>query len=207
MEQLNKRPQIHLRPSLHTYSFHNFLHSGQARWPTVFVQAGCIGRRSSVSARLCTRILTPNLAHTPHQPLPKLHLCHYQWRGMWEHRQQASRINVNRISLIDMTKGRIDSMPGARAPSAISTTRPGSRASQKCSFGPRLGLLCSDKRTDTPPTEQSWVGFHAMHRSRPSSTSHGGERRCRLATGFQATQGHVRFPPFTTPSPFFSRLL
>jgi hypothetical protein len=120
MEQLNKRPQIHLRPSLHTYSFHNFLHSGQARWPTVFVQAGCIGRRSSVSARLCTRILTPNLAHTPHQPLPKLHLCDYQWRGRWEHRLQASRINVNRMSLIDMTKGRIDSMPGTCAPSAIS---------------------------------------------------------------------------------------
>jgi hypothetical protein len=174
----------------------NCVRAGQLYW------TASLGVRST----LYPHINTQSRTHSP-STTARLHLCHYQWRGMWEHRQQASRINVNRISLIDMTKGRIDSMPGARAPSAISTTRPGSRASQKCSFGPRLGLLCSDKRTDTPPTEQSWVGFHAMHRSRPSSTSHGGERRCRLATGFQATQGHDKFPPFTTPSPFFSRLL
>ncbi|KAK1834823.1 hypothetical protein QBC39DRAFT_342950 [Podospora conica] len=168
MEQLNEK--VHKSHLTCSY-VSRVLRPGQVRWPTVFVQRrlywmGSLGIRSP----LCTRILTPNLAHTRHHPLPECQSARL-------YSQRAGGISIT--GPVSMTKGqyRLD-VRTRRSQRHLQHGRASRvRTSQKCSFGPPWGCCVATSGPDTHHPRNNFGRLpchasiaHLVHLSRRRAT-------------------------------------
>ena len=193
----NEKPQIR-------GTNHRFLWCGTASVAGSYShRADCIGWEASVSARLCMRILTPNLAHTVHQPLPEF-IYEASNGEVCGSRQSDDGVNtyLQEICSINMTEGQ--TLAHARNLRFLRRLRHPLHQVLGVPGNADSGCTCYVPRGQAGSPRNTWGGFHAMHRSRTPSTSHVEERRCCFSTGFQIVQGHNKFPPLTTPSAAFS---